>query len=166
MPGLLAASPKNCTLTNSMERSRSPEESISPARLGNGGPSVFWNRLHKTTPLLLIPSHMNPLHSLPSCFFNPVSSNILHCIPRGLLPSGFPIKILFSSIHSICPALTVLCDFMVLMVSGIPPAERSKACGRSLAGIAGSNFPGGGGVHICLPIVKAVCCHVDVSATG
>ena len=36
-------------------------------------------------------------------------------------------------------------------------------CGRSLAGIAGSNPAGG---HGCLSIVSVVCCHVEFSATG
>ena len=47
----------------------------------------------------------------------------------------------------------------------IPAAARSKAWvyGRSLAGIAGSNFAGW---HECLFFVRAVCCKVDVSASG
>jgi hypothetical protein len=47
----------------------------------------------------------------------------------------------------------------------VPVAERSKArvCGRSIAGIAGSNPPRG---HGCLSFVNAVCCQVEVSATG
>jgi hypothetical protein len=36
-------------------------------------------------------------------------------------------------------------------------------CGRSLAGIAGSNPTGG---HGCLYLVIVVCCQVEVSATG
>jgi hypothetical protein len=44
-------------------------------------------------------------------------------------------------------------------------AARPKAwvCGRSLAGIAGSNPTGG---HGCLSLVSVVCCQVEVSATG
>ena len=47
----------------------------------------------------------------------------------------------------------------------IPVAERSKAktCGRSLAGIAGSDPAGG--MEVCLLWVLCVC-QVDVSATG
>ena len=46
----------------------------------------------------------------------------------------------------------------------IPMAARSKAwvCGRSLAGIAGSNPARG---HVCLSVVSVVCCPVEVSAT-
>jgi len=42
---------------------------------------------------------------------------------------------------------------------------RSKAwvCGRSLAGITGSNSTGG---HGCLSLVNVVCCQVEVSASG
>jgi hypothetical protein len=36
-------------------------------------------------------------------------------------------------------------------------------CGRSLAGIEGSNPAGG---HACLSVVSVVCCPVDVSASG
>jgi hypothetical protein len=45
----------------------------------------------------------------------------------------------------------------------IPAAARSKAwvCGRSLAGIVGSNPTGG--MDVCL--VSVVCCQVEVSAT-
>ena len=47
----------------------------------------------------------------------------------------------------------------------IQVTERSKAsvCGRSLAGIEGSNPAG---VNGCLSVVSVVCCQVDVSATG
>jgi hypothetical protein len=44
-------------------------------------------------------------------------------------------------------------------------ATQSKAwvCGRSLAGIVGSNPTG---VHGCLSLVSVVCCQVEVSASG
>ena len=47
----------------------------------------------------------------------------------------------------------------------IPVATRSKAwsCGRSLAGIVGSNPAGG--VDSLSP-VSVVCCQIEVSATG
>jgi hypothetical protein len=45
-------------------------------------------------------------------------------------------------------------------------AAWSKAwvCGRSLAGIAGSNPAGG--MYVCISLVSVVCCQVKVSATG
>jgi hypothetical protein len=45
----------------------------------------------------------------------------------------------------------------------MPVAAHSKAwvCGRSLAGIAGSNPTGG---HGCLSVVSVACCQVEVSA--
>ena len=48
----------------------------------------------------------------------------------------------------------------------VPMAERSKpsVCGRSLAGIVGSNVAGG--IDVCLSVVSVVCCQVEVSATG
>jgi hypothetical protein len=47
----------------------------------------------------------------------------------------------------------------------IPVAASSRAwvCGRSLAGVAGSNPTGGDG---CLSLVRVVCCQVEVSASG
>jgi hypothetical protein len=47
----------------------------------------------------------------------------------------------------------------------ISVAARSKAwvCGRSPAGIMGSNPTGG---HGCLSVVSVVCCQVEVSATS
>jgi hypothetical protein len=47
----------------------------------------------------------------------------------------------------------------------IPAVARSKAwvCGRSLAGIVGSNPAGG---HGCLSLVSVVCSQVEVSASG
>jgi hypothetical protein len=46
----------------------------------------------------------------------------------------------------------------------IAVAARSKAsvCGRTLAGIVGSNPAGG--VDVC--VLSVVCCQVEVSATG
>jgi hypothetical protein len=44
-------------------------------------------------------------------------------------------------------------------------AARSKGCGHSLPGIAGSNVAGGRG-HICLSVVSLMCCQVKVSATS
>ena len=47
----------------------------------------------------------------------------------------------------------------------VPVAARSKAgvCGRSLAGIVGSNPTGGMNV---LSLVSVVCCQVEISATS
>jgi len=46
----------------------------------------------------------------------------------------------------------------------MPVAALFKAwvCGRSLAGIEGSNTTGGNG---CLSVASVVCCHVEFSAT-
>jgi hypothetical protein len=47
----------------------------------------------------------------------------------------------------------------------IPVVARSKlwVCGRSLAGIMGSNPARGRG---CLSLVSVVCCQVEISASG
>jgi hypothetical protein len=59
-------------------------------------------------------------------------------------------------------------EFVALLEKArpIPVAGQSKAwaCGRSLAGIAGSNPSGG--MDGCLCIVSVACCHVEVSASG
>ena len=60
----------------------------------------------------------------------------------------------------------MLQDFILLYVSTCrfqwPPGLRSKAwvCGRSLAGIVGSNPAG----DMDVPAVSVVCCQVEVSA--
>jgi len=55
----------------------------------------------------------------------------------------------------------------ILIKQPIPVAAPSKAsvCGRSLAGIAGSN-PAGGGEHGYLSLVSVVCCQLEVFVTG
>jgi hypothetical protein len=52
---------------------------------------------------------------------------------------------------------------MLIYVSPIPVAARSKAwvCGRSLAGIVGSNADGA-----WMSLVSVVCCQVEVSTSG
>ena len=54
----------------------------------------------------------------------------------------------------------------VVNSSSVPVAARSKAwvCGRSLAGIVGSNPAGS--MDIYLSVVSVVCCQVEVSSTG
>jgi len=49
----------------------------------------------------------------------------------------------------------------------IPVAARCKAflCGRSLAGIVGSN-PAGTWMDGCLSLVSVICCRVEVSIAG
>jgi hypothetical protein len=43
--------------------------------------------------------------------------------------------------------------------------SKMQVCGRSIAGIPGSNPTGSGG-HGCLSLVGILCCQVEVSATG
>jgi len=53
----------------------------------------------------------------------------------------------------------------MFIIGPVPVAARSKAyvCGRSPAGIVGSNPTGG---HGCLSVVSVVCYQVEVSATS
>ena len=50
----------------------------------------------------------------------------------------------------------------------MPVPARSKAwvCGRSLAGIVGSNPVGGMDVSLSLSLMCVVCCQVEVSASS
>jgi hypothetical protein len=48
---------------------------------------------------------------------------------------------------------------MHLAVGADPSGSEARVCGRSLAGIAGSNTSGG------LSLVTVVCCHVEVFGT-
>ena len=50
-----------------------------------------------------------------------------------------------------------------LMVYKVAQRSRARVCGRSLAGIAGSNSAGAWMVFRC---ECCVCCQVEVSATG
>jgi hypothetical protein len=56
-------------------------------------------RVHKRPPMARIPSQMNPVHTIPSCFSN-IHFNIILppklCLPSGLIPSGFPTNALLS----------------------------------------------------------------------
>ena len=72
-------------------------------------------------------------------------------LPSGLLLSGFPTKTLYASRPHTCYMLCLSPWFDHPNDTGSNPvAEQSKAsvCGRSLAGIAGSNPAGG--MDVCL----------------
>jgi len=70
-------------------------------------------------------SQMNPIHT--STFYVPkinltMSSSLRLCLPRGLLPSSFPIRILYvlliSPMLAKCSTHLILPDFIILMIFG------------------------------------------------
>jgi hypothetical protein len=93
-------------------------------------PSILWNpkvhyRVHKSLPLILILSHINPIHTIP-CYLSKIHFNIVtHSrvgLPSGVFPSGFPNNILyaffFSLIRATCPAHLVPLDLIILINLG------------------------------------------------
>jgi hypothetical protein len=71
-------------------------------------------RVHKSSALVSILSHINSIHSIPSYLSK------IHRLrrPSGLFPSGFPTNILyaflFSHIRVTCPAHLILLDLHIL----------------------------------------------------
>jgi hypothetical protein len=49
-----------------------------------------------------------------------LSSHLRFCLPNGLFPSGFPIKILYAllPINATCPAYLIFLDFIILITFG------------------------------------------------
>jgi hypothetical protein len=65
-------------------------------------PSILWNpkvhyRVHKSPPLVLILSQIDPIHTIPS-YLSKIHFNIVRpptsCLPSGLFPSGIPTNII------------------------------------------------------------------------
>jgi hypothetical protein len=81
-------------------------------------------RVHKIPPLVPILSQIDPVHTNPSHlrFTLILSTHLSLCLPRGILPSGFPINILcsflFSPIYVTCPAHLILFNLIVLIILG------------------------------------------------
>jgi hypothetical protein len=80
---------------------------------------ILWNKkvrycVHKSPPLDPILSYMKPVHTLTPHFskIHLLSSHLWLGLPTGLLPSGFPPKILYefliSPIYATCPANLIL----------------------------------------------------------
>jgi hypothetical protein len=99
-------------ITNSMELgcsweavSRSATQEI---------PNILWNpkvhsHVHKSPPLILILSQINPTHTIPS-YLSLISililfTHLLLGLSSGLFPSGLPTKILYAFLFSLMHAM-------------------------------------------------------------
>jgi hypothetical protein len=93
-------------------------------------PSILWNpkvhyRVHKSPPLVLILSQINPIHTIPS-YLSKINFNIVHHLrlglPSGLFPSGFPTnilcKFLFNAAHAKCPVHIILLHLIIVIILG------------------------------------------------
>jgi hypothetical protein len=93
-------------------------------------PSILWNmkvyyHVHKSSLLVPILSQINPIHTIQSYLSKIhliLSTHLRLRLPSGLLPSGFPINILYvfllSPIRATCPTHLVLLGLIILIILG------------------------------------------------
>jgi len=103
-------------------------------------PRILWNpkvhyRIHKCPPPVTNLSHLDPIYYFLKIHLN-ISSHLRLDLPRGLFPSGFPIKTLytplFSPIRSTCPAHLILLDQITRTIFGDQYRSLSSSLSSSL----------------------------------
>ena len=115
-------------LTYSLEQSPSWEANRFSA--SQEFPRILWTpkvhyRIHKCPPSVPVLSQLDPVHNTTSHFLNihfNIIPNLRLGLPSGLFPSGFPTKILYTTLlsptHATCPAHLILLDLITQRVLG------------------------------------------------
>jgi hypothetical protein len=105
----------------------SPSREAASCAVTQEHPSILWSpkfqyRVHKSTLLVPILSHINPIHTIPSylaMIHLILSTHLRLGLPSGLFPSGFPTNMLCVFVFPIrvtCPTHFILLDLIILII--------------------------------------------------
>jgi hypothetical protein len=112
--------------TNFMELS--PSREVGSQAATQELPSILWNpkvhyRVHKSPPLVSIPSQNNPVHTTPSYLRSTLvlSTYLRLGFPSDPFPSDFPTNVIyegFTTTRATCPAHRILLNLAILIILG------------------------------------------------